>query len=106
MPIGSGQHTADRPGGHVHAHLLRDVRAQRRDHLGLDIAHWHGDTCPTGTGTARLPREINLVQRIVGDVAVGIDALGAPGVADQRIDGQEPSEARIVEARVVVNVRP
>jgi len=49
-----------------------------------------------------LPGRVGLVQRVVLDVAVGVDGLGGAGVGDERINAEEPSKLRIVEARVVV----
>ncbi len=63
---------------------------------------WGDGTCPTSTGTISLSRGINLVERIVGHVAVGVDGLGGAAVADQRIDREKPPQAGVVEARVVV----
>lgn len=79
--------------------------------IGVLERHFRIVTPKTHTATASVvadihtgthPRRIRLIQRIVRHVAVGIDGLGGTGVANQRIGTQEPPEAGIVEARVVV----
>ncbi len=49
-----------------------------------------------------MARRIRVLKRIIGDVAIPIKRLGIERLGDNRVRGDESSDERIIEARVVV----